>query len=138
MNGQEFDKIVAPIRELIAKKGEDYNTKVKLGDYFPFGDVSYVQMIHLKATRLRSLIEKEGKPNFDSVKDTLQDLIAYTTFYLHWLELAATQDLKVPAGPANLARYPLPIDDPYIDMRVVPNGPAQSGLNTSLINESYK
>lgn len=87
MNGPDFDKVVAPIRELIARKGEDYNTQVKLGDYFPFGDVSYIQMIHLKATRLRSLIEKEGPPNFDSIKDTLQDLIAYTTFYLHWLEL---------------------------------------------------
>ena len=125
MNGQEFDKIVAPIRELIAKKGEDYNTKVKLGDYFPFGDVSYVQMIHLKATRLRSLIEKEGKPNFDSVKDTLQDLIAYTTFYLHWLELTAAPAAPVKFDPvaamhnrASLASYPLPIDDPYKGMQV--------------------
>lgn len=119
MNGQEFDKIVAPIRELIAKKGEDYNTKVKLGDYFPFGDVSYVQMIHLKATRLRSLIEKEGKPNFDSVKDTLQDLIAYTTFYLHWLELTAKPN-EVKHDPVmdmlnrtNPAASPLPIVESY-------------------------
>jgi len=99
MNGQEFDKIVAPIRELIAKKGADYNTKVKLRDYFPFGDVSYVQMIHLKATRLRSLIEKGSTPNFDSVKDTLQDLIAYTTFYLHWLELTAKPETPTKFDP---------------------------------------
>lgn len=134
MNGQEFDKIVAPIRELIAKKGEDYNTSVKLGDYFPFGDVSYVQMIHLKATRLRSVIEKEGTPNFDSVKDTLQDLIAYTTFYLHWLELAGK---KEPVH-VNLAQYPLSIDDPYTGMQV--KGPVQPGLSEPYIkiNESYK
>ena len=125
MNGTEFDKVVAPIRELIAKKGEDYNTKVKLGDYFPFGDVSYVQMIHLKATRLRSLLEKEGPPNFDSIKDTLQDLIAYTTFYLHWLELQPKTAEPVKHDPvaamynrANPAAYPLPIDDPYVGMQV--------------------
>ena len=82
MTGDEFDRHVAPVRELIAKKGQDYNTGVQLADYFPFGRVSYVQMIHLKATRLRSLIEATKGPNFDSVQDTLQDLLAYTVFML--------------------------------------------------------
>lgn len=82
MTGEEFDRHVAPVRELIAKKGQDYNTGVQLADYFPFGRVSYVQMIHMKSTRLRSLIEGRKEPNFDSIKDTLQDLLAYTVFML--------------------------------------------------------
>jgi hypothetical protein len=106
MNGQDFDKVVAPIRELIAKKGQDYNTKVQLTDYFPFGAVSYVQMIHLKSTRLRSLIEQKGPPNFDSIKDTLQDLIAYTTFYLHWLELEELKKLQAHSAVARQSTLP--------------------------------
>lgn len=82
MTGEEFDRHVAPVRELIAKKGQDYNTGVQLADYFPFGRKSYVQMIHMKSTRLRSLVEQSTAPNFDSIKDTLQDLLAYTVFML--------------------------------------------------------
>lgn len=114
MNGQDFDKVVAPIRELIAKKGQDYNTKVQLGDYFPFGAVSYVQMIHLKSTRLRSLVEQKGQPNFDSIKDTLQDLIAYTTFYLHWLELEELKKLQVHSAVAPQRTFPSIPTDPYM------------------------
>lgn len=86
MTGEEFDKTVAPIRALIAKKGQDYNHAVKLEEYFPFGDRSHVQMIYVKAMRLRSLVQQDRQPNFDSVLDTAQDLLAYTAFYLDFLE----------------------------------------------------
>lgn len=85
MTGDDFDKLVAPIRELIAKKGEDYNSSVSLEQYFPFGDKSYIQMIHMKALRLVSLAEIE-EPNFESAFDTVQDAIAYCVFYLAYLK----------------------------------------------------
>ena len=86
MTGEEFDKAVSPIRALIAKKGEDYNHAVKLEEYFPFQDKSHVQMVYMKAMRLRSLVQQDRQPNFDSVLDTAQDLLAYTAFYLQFLE----------------------------------------------------
>lgn len=86
MTGDDFDRTVAPIRALIAKKGQDYNHAVQLEEYFPFNDRSYVQMCYMKAMRLRSLVQQDRQPNFDSVLDTAQDLLAYTVFYLDYLE----------------------------------------------------
>ena len=86
MTPEEFDKVVAPIRALIIRKGQDYNSNVKLEEYFPFGDRSHVQMVYMKAMRLRSLVQQDRMPNFDSVLDTAQDLLAYTVFYLAYLE----------------------------------------------------
>lgn len=94
MTGEEFDAIVAPIRNLIAKKGEDYNHAVKLQEYFPFGQKSYVQMCYMKAMRMRSLVQQNTTPNFDSMKDTVQDEIAYAVFFLAFLE-AEEQRAKV-------------------------------------------
>ena len=85
MNSKEFDEVVAPVRALIAKKGEDYNTGIKLEEYFPFGHLSYVQMLHMKTLRLRSLTNLDVPPHFDSIEDSARDLLAYTVFYLDYL-----------------------------------------------------
>lgn len=76
--------VLRDIVELRQKKGQDYNAGPGLRDYFPLGHVSYLQMIHLKTTRLHSLLavlSKGGKPNFEGLDDTLKDLLNYTTFY---------------------------------------------------------
>jgi hypothetical protein len=87
MNREEFLRQCIQVAELVTKKGDDYNQgTVQLGDYFPFGDKSYVHMLHLKVLRLVSLVEKQGTPNYDSVDDTAQDLLAYVVFYLEYLE----------------------------------------------------
>ena len=52
MDGDKFDMLVNKARTLVARKGEDYNSGVDLHDYFPFGDTSYIQMLHMKTTRL--------------------------------------------------------------------------------------
>lgn len=85
MNRQRYLELIAPALDLVSKKGEDYNALVKLHDYFPFGHKSYIQMVHVKATRLRSLSEV-AEPNFDSIEDTLLDLLNYTVFYLDFLK----------------------------------------------------
>lgn len=76
--------VLKKVVELRAKKGQDYNAGPQLKDYFPFGHLSYAQMVHLKTTRIHSLLAvlAQGKePNFEGLLDTLEDLINYTTFY---------------------------------------------------------
>ncbi len=88
MNTQEYLDTIEEAMDVVVAKGEDYNSSgVELEEYFPFGDWSYTQMLHLKVTRLRSLLNVE-EPNFDSRKDTLIDLINYAVFYLSYLQNA--------------------------------------------------
>lgn len=73
--------------EIVVKKHEDYgNADLGLHAYFPFGLPSYVQMMHVKTQRLVSLAKDKREPNFESVKDTLKDLINYAVFTLDHLE----------------------------------------------------
>ena len=77
------------IAELRAKKGQDYNSTVKLRDYFPMGHASYFQMMHLKTKRAESLIEviqQGGEPNFEGLRDTLLDALNYITFWVEALD----------------------------------------------------
>jgi len=77
------------IAELRAKKGADYNSSVKLRDYFPMGHASYFQMMHLKTKRAESLIEviqQGGEPNFEGLRDTLLDALNYITFWVEALD----------------------------------------------------
>jgi len=85
MNGEEFLRLVAPAMLLATKKGDDYNTGPTLHQYFPFGDFSYIQMIHLKALRLVAIVDKV-EPNYEGKLDTVYDLINYCVFYLQYLE----------------------------------------------------
>lgn len=83
---------VAQAQKLVLKKSEDYNRSALDKDgsdsaardvYFPFGNVSYAQMIHVKALRINSLVDAElkGWPvNFEGLKDTALDIINYGSF----------------------------------------------------------
>lgn len=77
---------------LCVKKSEDYNQGA-IGDmhsidrtvYFPFGAVSYAQMLHTKALRFNSLVLKESSgmaPNYEGLRDTALDIINYAGFYI--------------------------------------------------------
>jgi hypothetical protein len=92
---QRYLDLITPAVAMVAKKGEDYNSGPTLHDYFPFGDASYIQMIHLKALRLVSLCDKATQ-NFEGKKDTIYDLLNYCAFYLDYLEMQENDnDLKV-------------------------------------------
>ena len=86
MDRQKYLELINPAIVLVTKKHEDYNKGLALEDYFPFGDASYVQMIHVKQCRLLSLVRTESKENFESKKDSVLDLINYCVFYLAYLE----------------------------------------------------
>lgn len=81
-----YAQILERCTTLLEQRGKEYNNgQVTLESYFPFGHLSYVQMIHLKSQRLLSQVEKESV-NPEVVLDTVFDLINYTLFYAKWLE----------------------------------------------------
>ena len=79
------------IIELLLKKNEDYG-----GASFDLGLTG--NMVHLwdKTSRYRSLVEKKiasgGKPNFESIKDTLLDIAGYAFIGLTILERENTSN----------------------------------------------
>ena len=91
MDRARYLELINPAIVLVLKKHEDYNKGMKLEDYFPFGDASYVQMLHVKQCRLLSLVSTDTAENFESRKDTVLDLINYAVFYLDYLEKSNEQ-----------------------------------------------
>lgn len=83
MDRKRYLELIDPAIEIVAAKHEDYSS-VALGleTYFPFGDKSYLQMMHVKMQRLISLAQAEGEPNFESMYDSVLDLINYSVFFL--------------------------------------------------------
>lgn len=89
MDRQKYMALIEPAVKLVAAKGEDYNNAIGLHEYFPFHDVSYMQMLHMKVLRMRSIHAKGSAANFDSMLDSVHDLINYAVFYLEYLESVA-------------------------------------------------
>lgn len=78
---------------LCIRKSQDYNNdqadlnphEIDRSSYFPFGAVSYAQMLHTKSQRFNSLVmaEQVGRePNFEGLADTARDIINYAGFFL--------------------------------------------------------
>jgi len=73
--------------ELRKKKGADYRgSDIEMKDYFPFGLLSYTQMLHTKNLRLRSLVANGRTPKNESVRDTLLDMINYACFAIEAID----------------------------------------------------
>lgn len=87
----ELEAIPGPMREasrLLVRKAHDYNRDnpdLSKRNYHPFGHLSYLQMLHTKLERLKSVAGQE-ETNFESARDSALDLINYATFYAAWLE----------------------------------------------------
>lgn len=77
-------KVFIDAVELCIKKSQDYNNgqdkPASRSEYFPFGLLSYAQMLHTKTQRLNSLAQQTKAPNHESIRDTLIDLINYAGF----------------------------------------------------------
>lgn len=74
-------------------KTQDYNNAADAADpdatdklrdiYFPFGHLSYAQMLHTKVQRIASLAQQETagkKPNNESLQDSYLDCVNYALF----------------------------------------------------------
>lgn len=85
----ELASIPPVFREAAAlcnKKSEDYGDRdLSKRDYHPFGHASYQQMVHTKFLRIKSVSKQEGA-NFESLRDSLLDMINYLGFYSAWLD----------------------------------------------------
>lgn len=81
---KQMSPVFKEVTEIAIKKSEDYNNGKSCPDsrakYFPFGLLSYAQMLHIKSQRLNSLVQQNKKPNNESIRDTLLDLINYAAF----------------------------------------------------------
>ena len=73
-------QVFAEAFSLQYRKAGDYQRVGVRAEYFPFGRLSYVQMIWIKAMRLRALAHTENIVFNESFMDTLLDLINYTAF----------------------------------------------------------
>lgn len=84
MTKESINEIFSGMTELLVKKNQDYK-----GASFDLGTVG--NMVHLwdKTVRYRSMVENTmlGKePNFESIEDTLKDIIGYAVIGLHILK----------------------------------------------------
>lgn len=85
--------------EIYSKKSEDYNNESTVEDYFPFGNISYLQLIHMKYMRIMSVAKSNSKPNYESLEDSLLDMINYCSFFVSY-----TQNLKGADGKSKTSQ----------------------------------
>ena len=88
MDQESIKKITDEITEILLKKNQDYG-----GASFDLGLNG--NMVHLwdKVSRFRTLITKNNhNPNFESLEDTLKDIIGYAIIGLHILEDETIKD----------------------------------------------
>lgn len=88
MDKDSIKKITNEVTEILLKKNQDYG-----GASFDLGLNG--NMVHLwdKVSRYRSLIQKgQNDPNFESIDDTLRDIIGYAIIGLHILKDAEMSD----------------------------------------------
>jgi hypothetical protein len=85
---KESLKVLQECAEIQAKKSNDYqneNSRIRQADYYPRGIMSIMELINTKNIRLWSVLEAmendpDYAPNFESVEDSLKDMINYASF----------------------------------------------------------
>ena len=84
------EMILQECLELRQRKAKDYMAGNKsMADYYPFGSKSYLTMLNTKMQRLFALeasADLGNIPNFESMSDTLVDLINYASFFAAYLK----------------------------------------------------
>lgn len=84
MTKESVNEVLNSVAEILVKKNADYG-----GASFDLGINGNMVHIWDKARRFRSLVEKQmkgEKANFESLEDTLRDIIGYAVIGIHILE----------------------------------------------------
>lgn len=83
---KESIKVLQEVKELQLAKALVYNGgSVKQAEYFPNGMLSIHDMLNTKMLRIKSILEQmqadpKYKPEFESLEDSLKDLMNYASF----------------------------------------------------------
>lgn len=83
--------ILSEAAELQRRKGRDYQSKastVKQADYYPNGVNSILDIVNAKMLRTRSVLavmEAGEAVNFESVEDSMFDMINYASFLIAYM-----------------------------------------------------
>lgn len=85
---RESIKVLQECAEIQDRKSRDYQnekSRIRQADYYPRGILSIMELINTKTIRLWSVIEAmendpSYNPNFESIEDSLKDLINYASF----------------------------------------------------------
>lgn len=91
---QHYNKVLEEAHDVFKKKAEDYDSVVGLFSYFPFGHASFLHELNKKLLRVQNIIRSQATPNFESIRDSLIDMINYAVFYVIWLDLQRTDEAK--------------------------------------------
>lgn len=84
MTKESVNEVLNSVAEILVKKNADYG-----GASFDLGINGNMVHVWDKARRFRSLVEKQmkgEKANFESLEDTLRDIIGYAVIGIHILE----------------------------------------------------
>ncbi len=87
------------------RKSQDYQGgKWTEEDYFPFGDLSYMHMIHTKYLRMRNIMDKDVV-NFEGMEDSLVDMINYCAMYSAYIQNQKAKEYEEFHNDEKLAYY---------------------------------
>lgn len=89
MNKEQQEKhlehIFSKMREIMLKKGNDYATQDRLSNFKLAGnicgispEIQCLSLIATKVARLSVLLNNQNKPNYESISDSIIDLINYS------------------------------------------------------------
>jgi hypothetical protein len=93
MPERESVKVLEECKAVQIKKSLDYQnplSTVKQADHYPHGVQTIMDMVHQKNLRAKSLFEATqyapgSTPNFESIEDTLKDMINYLSFAVSYM-----------------------------------------------------
>lgn len=77
----EVAAILDDIQSILEKKNQDYGDSFH-DTFAEFGIISPVIRLNDKMKRLKTLIKNSSKPNYESIEDTLKDIIGYAVLSL--------------------------------------------------------
>ena len=92
---KHFELILQYVKDMLQRKGEQYNALTTFNENMPFGDKSFATLVWIKAHRAASLTEGQRTPvGDDALDDVLLDLIVYTMTWMAYRRALVEADNK--------------------------------------------
>lgn len=83
----EFKATIEEIASVFYQRSESYDNGTYPLDHFPFGEVSFLQLLWMKLLRIYSLTNSgTSKDMVPILKDSITDLVVYATIFLIWVK----------------------------------------------------